>query len=229
MDRRFLTILAILVIIFGGIFVASQNSSSKSSGGKSSSNGQPTNHVEGQNAKNVTFVEYGDYQCPICGAYYQPVKDALTPDILQNIHFQFRNLPLSSIHQNAYAGARAAEAAGLQNKYWEMHDKLYENQQAWSSSNDPITIFTGYAKDIGLSTSQFKTDYLSDKVNNAINADLAEFKKTGKEQATPTFFLNGKYVANSEFSDPSTGAPSAEKLKQIINNEIAKKTSSTKQ
>src|SRR3954465_14281877 len=115
MDKRFLGILAVLVIVFGGIFVVSQKSSDSSNGTKSGSNkGQPTNHVIGDNAKNITFVEYGDYECPICGAYYQPIKQALTDGVLKNIHFQFRNLPRSSIPQNAFAGARAAEAAGLQ-------------------------------------------------------------------------------------------------------------------
>jgi protein-disulfide isomerase len=229
MDRRFLTILAVLVIIFGGIFVASQKASDSSSGGSSKSSGQPTSHTEGQNAKGLTLVEYGDYQCPICGIYYQPLKDALTPDVLQNIHFQFRNLPLSSIHQNAFAAARAAEAAGLQNKYWQMHDTLYENQNAWSASNDPLTIFIGYAKALGMDTAKFKTDYLSGRANSAINADVAEFKKTGKEQATPSFFLNGKSIPNSDFTDPSTGRPSADKIKSLINAEVAGKASSNKQ
>jgi protein-disulfide isomerase len=207
MDKRFLGILGGLIIIFGVIFAISQNSSNGSSGGNSG--GQPTNHVQGQNAKNVTFVEYGDYECPICGAYYQPLKTALTSDVLQNIHFQFRNLPLISIHQNAFAGARAAEAAGLQNKYWQMHDMLYENQNAWSQSSNPLSIFQGYAKQLGLNT--------------------AEFKKTGKDQATPTFFINGKYVANSEFSDPSTGAPNADKIQKVINDAITKQSSQSKQ
>jgi protein-disulfide isomerase len=227
MDKRFLSILAILVIIFGGIFVASQKSSDGSaSGSKGSGSGQPTNHVEGQNAKNVTFIEYGDYQCPICGAYYQPVKDAMTPELLQNIHFQFRNLPLTSIHQNAFAAARAAEAAGLQGKYWEMHDTLYQNQNTWSGSTSPANYFNTYAKSLGLNVTQFKSDYLSSKVNDAINADLAAFKKTKQEQATPTFFLNGKYVPNSEFSDPATGAPTADKIAKVINDAIVKQSSS---
>jgi protein-disulfide isomerase len=227
MDKRFLGILAVLVIVFGGIFVVSQKSSDSSNGTKSgSSKGQPTNHVIGDNAKNITFVEYGDYQCPICGAYYQPIKQALTDEVLKNIHFQFRNLPLSSIHQNAFAGARAAEAAGLQGKYWDMHDTLYENQNAWSQSSSPINIFEGYAKSLGLNITQFKADYLSSKVNDAINADTAAFNKTKQEMATPTFFLDGKYVANSEFSDSSTGGPSAEKINKYINDAIAKKTSS---
>jgi protein-disulfide isomerase len=224
MDKRFLGILAILIIIFGGIFIASQHSGNSSSGGTSST-GQTTNHTEGQNAKGVTLIEYGDYQCPICGAYYQPLKDALTPEVLKNIHFQFRNLPLVSIHQNAFAAARAAEAAGLQGKYWEMHDTLYENQNAWSESKNPLDVFQGYAKQIGLNETQFKSDYYSSKVNDAINADLAAFKKTGNDQATPTFFLDGKYVPNSEFADASTNAPNAAKITALINSEIAKKAS----
>src|SRR4051812_12848354 len=225
MDRRFLTILAVLVIIFGGIFVINQNKSDKTSTGNSTGNTQTTNHTTGENSKNVVVMEYGDYQCPICRSYYQPLKDA-SEKYAKNIHFQFRNLPLSSIHQNAFAGARAAEAAGLQGKYWDMHDTLYENQKAWSQSSSPINIFEGYAKTLGLNITQFKADYLSSKVNDAINADTAAFNKTKQEMATPTFFLDGKYVANSEFTDSSTGGPSAEKINKYINDAIAKKASS---
>lgn len=226
MDKRFLGILAGLIIIFVGIFVVTQNSGGGSSSGSSNSSSKTTNHVEGQGTSGVTFVEYGDYECPICGAYYQPLKDALTPDILQKIHFQFRNLPLTSIHQNAYAGARAAEAAGIQGKYWEMHDKLYENQSAWTTSSSPINLFEGYAKDLGLNVNQFKSDYSSSKVNDAIRADMAAFGKTKQQQATPTFFLDGKYIANGEFTDPSTGAPTPDKITKVLNDEIAKKSSS---
>jgi protein-disulfide isomerase len=229
MDKRFLGILTALIIIFGGIFVVSQNSSNGSNNKGSGGKGQPTNHVEGENAKNVTLIEYGDYQCPICGAYYQPLKQAISADMLKNIRFQFRNLPLSSIHQNAFAAARAAEAAGLQGKYWEMHDMLYENQNSWSESSSPISAFEGYAKVLGLNVAQFKADYPSSKVNDAINADLAEFGKTKQSQATPSFFINGKYIENSQFTDPATGAPTAEKITKAINDTIAQQSSSNKQ
>jgi protein-disulfide isomerase len=224
MDKRFLAILAGLVIIFGGIFVVSQNSNSSGSSGGSNS-GTPTNHVEGKGTKKVTLVEYGDYQCPICGAYYQPLKDVYAK-YSNDIYFQFRNLPLISIHQNAFAGARAAEAAGMQNKYWEMHDMLYENQNSWSTSNNPLSIFQSYAKSLGLNVEQFKADYSSGKVNDAINADLTAFKKTGKQQATPTFFLDGQYLDNSSLSDPKTGAPTLDKFSQVLDAAIAKKNSS---
>jgi protein-disulfide isomerase len=223
MDKRFLGILAVIVVIFIGIFAISQNSSSNSSSGsKSSTSSGPTNHVQGENSKNVTFVEYGDYECPVCETYYAPLKQAVTP-LLPDIHFQFRNLPLSAIHQNAFAAARAAEAAGLQNKYWQMHDLLYENQNQWASQSSPQDTFNVYAQQLKLNVDQFKKDYISSKVNDAINADLAEFNKTGQDKATPTFFINGTYIPNSSLVDPQTNAPTAEQITKAIQAEIAKK------
>jgi protein-disulfide isomerase len=227
MDKRFLAILAGLVIIFGGIFVFNQSSSNGSGSGTKNSS-QPTQHIEGKGQKKITLIEYGDYQCPICGIYYQPMK-VVAAKFSNDIYFQFRNLPLTSIHQNAFAGARAAEAAGLQNKYWQMHDMLYENQNSWSQSSNVQAVFVTYAQQLGLNTTQFKNDYSSDKVNRAINADLAEFKKTGKDQATPSFFLNGTYIDNSAFADAKTNQPNVEKISKVIQDEIDKQNSSNKQ
>jgi protein-disulfide isomerase len=232
MDRRFLAILAGLVILFVGIFVVTQHSSnSANTAGGSKNSTQATKHVEGLNQKNITLVEYGDYQCPICGAYYQPLKEAVA-QLNNDIQFQFRNLPLVSVHPNAFAGARAAEAAGLQGKYWQMHDKLYENQDpqgqsGWVASQNPLQYFDAFAQQIGLNTAKFDQDYKSTKVNDAINADLAAFNKTGKPEATPTFFLDGKYVNNLDFGDSKTGQPSAAKIVQVVNAEVAKKNSSS--
>lgn len=224
MDKRFWGILAVIAVIVLGAFWLT--SDKKDNGGGSST--QPTQHVEGKNAKHVTLVEYGDYQCPVCGSYYQPVKQAVQK-FSDDIQFQFRNLPLTSLHQNAFVAARAAEAAGLQNKYWQMHDMLYENQQAWSSLSNAEPTFEGYAKQLGMNADTFKKDYASERVNNLINADLAAFKKTGQDQATPTFFLNGQYVPNGKFVDGS-GAPSADKFTQILDDAIAKQSkNSTKQ
>jgi len=224
MDKRFLGILGALVIIFVGIFAISQKSSTNNSNANSSNASQATKHVIGQGQKGVTLIEYGDYECPICEAYYVPLKQAASQNST-DIYFQFRNLPLTAIHQNAFAGARAAEAAGLQNKFWEMHDKLYENQSQWANSSNPQTFFNSYAQAIGLNLNQFKTDYASSKVNDAINADLAEFNKTSQDKATPTFFLDGKYLSNSELVD-SQGAPSVDKITAVLKAEIAKKTTS---
>jgi protein-disulfide isomerase len=176
----------------------------------------------------VTLVEYGDYECPVCEVYYLPLKQA-TAQLSNDIHFQFSNLPLTAIHPNAFAAARAAEAAGMQNKYWEMHDKLYDNQSAWASSQAPQPIFEDYAKQIGLDTNKFKQDYASSQVNDSINADLNAFSKTGHTMATPTFFLDGQYVSNSELIDSTTGTPSSDKIVKLLQAEIAKKSSTSKQ
>lgn len=226
MDKRFMGILVGLVIIFIAIFALTKNSSNNS-GNSTSSQSQATNHTEGKSQSGVTLIEYGDYECPICGAYYQPLKQ-VSAQFSNDIYFQFRNLPLTSIHANAFAAARAAEAAGMQNKYWEMHDALYSNQSAWTSSQTPQSVFEDYARQLGLDLNKFKQDYASGKVNDAINADLAAFNKTGQAMATPTFFLDGKYIPNSNFSDPQTGAPSVDKFASVINAEIAKKNASTK-
>jgi len=225
MDKRFLVILAAITVGLAGVFViAKQSGDDKNGSGGSSSSAQPTNHKSGQGEAGVTFTEYGDFQCPVCAIYFEPVKQA-TAKYSKEVFFQFRNLPLVNIHQNAFAAARAAEAAGKQDKFWEMHDKLYENQTTWASSSNALNFFKTYAKAIGLDMAKFEKDYASAEINDAINADLAEFEKTGRDMATPTFFINGKYVANNDLSDPSTGIPSAELISAQLEKAIAEQTS----
>jgi protein-disulfide isomerase len=225
MDRRFVTILAVIILFFVSVIALNKNSANNSS---NSSTARASNHIEGNNKKNVTLVEYGDYECPICYAYYQPVKQVVA-QFNDDIHFQFRNLPLSSVHKNAFAGARAAEAAGLQGKYWEMHDKLYEQQDpngqgGWVASDNVLNdYFATFAQSLGLDVSKFKQDYSSQKVNDTINADLAAFGKTNQPMATPTFFLDGQYIDNGQIVDSKTGQPSVDKFGAIIKAEIAKK------
>lgn len=223
MDKRFLVILATLVVIFGGIFIFTQKSTSDETGNvKGSATASPSEHIIGEGTKNVTLTEYGDFQCPVCGIY-ETVLEQVRTTYAQDIHFQFRNLPLSSVHPNAFAAARAAEAASLQNKFWEMHDMLYNqtNWQAWTTSSSPIDLFKAYAQQLGLDVTKFQSDFASGEVNSTIRADLDAFKKTNKEMATPTFFLNGTYVENSKLSDQNN-RPVFEKFKAIIDTEIAK-------
>jgi protein-disulfide isomerase len=228
MDKRFLGILGTIIIIFIAVFAITQSSNKSPNNSSSTSGASATNHVEGGGAKNVTLQEWGDYECPICKQYYLPLKQAVA-QLMPDIHFQFSNLPLTAIHQNAFAGARAAEAAGLQNKYWQMHDKLYDNQNDWVSASNPETFFNTYAQQIGLNLAKFKQDYTSSQVNSAINADLTAFGKTHLDQATPTFFLDGKNIPNTVFLDSQTQAPSATQIVSVLNAEIAKKNPSSKQ
>ncbi len=155
----------------------------------SSGDAQPSNHIFGKGTKNVTLVEYGDFQCPICGSYF-PIVKQVKEDFKNDIHFQFRSFPLPQ-HQNAFAAHRAAEAASLQGKFWEMHDLLYANQQSWSSISDSYSVFEAYAKSLGLDITKFKQDFDSSAVNAVINADQKAGVDLGVD-GTPTFFLDGK-------------------------------------
>ncbi len=219
MDKRFWGALVIIVVVLGGIWWFT--SGSKNNSGSGSSN-QPTSHIEGEGKDGITLIEYGDYQCPYCGQYASIVSQVAS-DYNQEIFFQFRNLPLTELHPNAFAGARAAEAAALQGKFWQMHDFLYQenvlyyeqNESTWITATNPEPDFEQYARQLGLNVNQFEQDYQSAQVNNAINADTAAFAKTGQEEATPTFFLDGTKISPSE---------SFNSFAQYINAEILKKT-----
>src|SRR5215210_3953813 len=97
----------------------------------------------------VTLEEFGDYQCPPCGELHPTLKK-LKQEYGGRLNFIFRNLPLTQIHKNALAAAQAAEAARVQNRFWEMHDWLYENQGLWQDDVNPRSIFTKFAADLRL-------------------------------------------------------------------------------
>lgn len=176
------------------------------------SDGNIADHVFGKADSKVVLIEYGDYQCPYCGDAYPQVKD-ITDTYKDKIAFIFRNYPLATMHPNAKAGAAAAEAAGLQGKYWEMHDKLYSNQDAWTSlSTDKRTdMFVSLAKAVGVKDlDKFKTDMAGDDVNKKINFDLALGNKAGIT-GTPTFYLDGTKVSDTVASSVINGDGSAMK------------------
>lgn len=156
-------------------------------------NGTIGDHVAGSTAGKVILVEYGDYQCPGCGGAHPNFK-SLTETYADDVTFIFRNLPLTSIHPNARAAAGVAEAAGLQGKFWEMHDILFENQNDWGNldASKRATVFESYAKGLNLDIEKYNTDLAGTSVNQKIQFDQALFKTTGAELSTPTFFLNGE-------------------------------------
>ena len=164
-------------------------------------NGNIADHVTGNGDGKVMFIEYGDFQCPSCGGAYPGVK-TLIQDYGDKVTFVFRNFPLTTIHPNARAAAAVAEAAGLQGKYWQMHDTLYDNQNDWSSldASKRTTIFQTYAKSLDLDINKFNTDIAGAEVNKKISFDQALGTKLGVH-ATPTFFLNGTQVDDTTSSD----------------------------
>lgn len=203
MNKTFWGFIAAIVLVFGLVFYFTHNSSSNNSSG----NSKPTEHIEGNTSSSIKLVEYGDFQCPYCGAVYPTLQQVL-PKYLSKISFQFRNFPLTSLHPNAYAGARAAEAAGLMGKYWQMHDMLYQQNVTyyqdsqsgvtynnWINASNPLPDFDSYAKQLGLNVTKFNSYYNSNQVNNAIEADINAGNNLNV-QGTPTFFLDGKNIGN---------------------------------
>ncbi len=190
MDKRFLVVLAILILGLGGLFIFTKGRNS------TDTSGSVSNHVRGSGPVEITV--YGDFQCPVCRPFYYLEKQILEKYPNQ-ITLTFKHFPIDSIHPNARAAARAAEAAGLQGKFFEMHDMLYENQDSWSAASNPQTTFEQYASSLGLDLGRFSSDYASETVNGTINADKTASSKVGVE-GTPTYFLNGEKLDNNDIN-----------------------------
>jgi protein-disulfide isomerase len=193
MNKRFVLILVAFVVIFSGLLIANKRDNPGSNGDNNNpDSAQLSEHKVGQGTSGVTLTEYGDFECPACGQYY-PIVKQVKAKYGDQITFQFRHFPLSSVHKNAILSARAAEAAGKQDKFWEMHDLLYENQQSWGQSPNPQSDFEGYAQALGLDVNKFREDMKSDESNRVVQADLSEAQRLGFS-STPTFVIDGKKV-----------------------------------
>ena len=143
----------------------------------------------GNTKAKATLVEYGDYQCPHCG-YAHPLLKKLLQNNSDEIHFVFRNFPLAEVHPAAMMAAQAAEAAGKQGKFWEMHDLIYENQNDLHGNR-----FVDFAESLGLDLQRFGQDWKSESILAKIEADFESGIRSGVN-GTPTFFINGtKYEA----------------------------------
>lgn len=219
-SKQFWIIIALTVLIFGGIFVV--NSNKKAENSSTAKNSKGTEHIRGKNTAGVKLVEFGDYQCPGCGAFF-PTVEQVVQKYGDQIAFQFKNFPLTSIHPNAFAAARAAEAAGMQGKFWEMNSLIYTNQSTWSEQSDATPIFAKYAEQLSLNMEQFKKDSGSTKVNDLINADLAIGAKKGVS-ATPTFLLNDEKIDVSNSVDSFSAKIDAAIAKQAQKTNATSKT-----
>jgi protein-disulfide isomerase len=172
---------------------------------------EPPHTVGNANAP-VTLEEFGDFQCPPCGMMHPILKSLEAEYGPAKLRLIFREYPLVPTHAHALAAARAAEAAGLQGKFWEMHGLIYENQKAWAEAFDVRPIFEGYATTIGLDLNKFRSDNTSDAVERRIFLDGKRGHAMGV-QGTPTIFMNGREVPFESL------AP--DKFKALINAELA--------
>jgi protein-disulfide isomerase len=139
----------------------------------------------------VTIEEFGDYQCPPCGVLYPELEKIRADYGDSRVRLIFRHYPLVRIHPNALAAAHAAEAAGLQGKFWQMHDQLYRGQKSWEKSGDARTAFATYARNLGLDAERFARDMNNDETDRRIVADHERARTLGVD-STPILFVNGR-------------------------------------
>lgn len=149
-------------------------------------------HALGSMDAPVMLEEFGDFECPPCGALH-PVLKTMKAEFGPRLVIVFREFPMISLHKHAPAAARAAEAAGLQGKFWEMHALLYENQKTWPETSDVNPSLEQYATMIGLDMDRFKRDIASEIVDKRIALDRERGYWIGVN-STPTVFLNGREV-----------------------------------
>jgi len=173
----------VLVIVVAGVAIGSWRAHQRATPAPSVLE-RPGEHVLGPADAPVTIVEFGDFQCPACGAE-EPVIQKLLKNYATQVRFVFREFPLS-IHENAELAAEAAEAAGAQGKFWEMHDMLYKNQEHLTLAD-----VLGYATAIGLDVNTFQADLASHKYQPVVQKDIADGQAL-QVQGTPTFFINGR-------------------------------------
>lgn len=201
--KTWLIFVAICAVILGGFYFYSQSSRINvdsidilSIQAPSAQNGQIGDHLFGNKDAKVRIIEYGDYQCPGCKAT-APVLKAVSTKYKDKVAFIFRNYPLPG-HGNARAAAAAAEAAGLQGKFWEMHDTLYASQDDWENLDSKLRLdtFVSYAESLGVKRDTFVTDVDSKNVLAKINFDKALGTKA-QVSSTPSIFVNGELVDQS--------------------------------
>lgn len=169
-------------------------------------------HAIGPASAPVTLEEFGDFQCPPCG-FLHPELKKIANTYGPKVRIIFREFPLTPSHPHALTAARAAEAAGMQGKFWEMHGMIFENQRTWHSAFDARPVFEEYARAIGLNIDRYKRDVASPAVAERIFLDQKRahaLNVTG----TPTVFINGKEV-------PFDSLP-AERLGSLIDAELAR-------
>ncbi|MGZ5022427.1 MAG: DsbA family protein [Chthoniobacterales bacterium] len=170
-------------------------------------------HSRGENRAPVTLEEFGDFQCPPC----QNIATGLLKlehDYGTKLRVIFRQFPLA-IHNHADLAARAAEAAGRQDRFWEMHDLIYRNQLTWSQAADVEPIFAEYAKEVGLNVDRYKRDLVSEEVKERVHADQERGESLGVK-STPSVFINGHMVAPVSLNEPG--------VRRLIDDAIAGKT-----
>lgn len=161
----------------------------------------PKDHVTWSPKKKHILVEYGDLQCPACKAFHDSIKEIeKNKNVTDNITLVYRHFPLINVHQFAMEAALTAEAAGNQGKFFQMVDKLYDNQDDWSKEKSVTATFRKYAEDLKLDMDKYDADIKSEATKKVINADEAS-GNSYEVNSTPTFFLDGEKLDVATFDE----------------------------
>jgi protein-disulfide isomerase len=162
-------------------------------------------HIQGPQKAPATLLEYGDYECPNCGQGFTIVK--LVQNLFgNNLRFVFRNFPLTQIHPHAQHAAEASECAGAQNRFWEMHDILYQHQQALENED-----LESYAELLKLDIPKFRYDFYNHSFADRVREDFLSGIRSGVN-GTPTFYINGRRYNDSWDVDTLTAS-----IRSVIN------------
>lgn len=148
-------------------------------------------HTKGNDNAAVVVQEFSDFQCPYCAIHGATTVKKLIDEFGQDMRFEFRHYPLMRIHKQAELASIAAEAAGKQGKFWQMHDILYLNQSTWADNSNAKELFTNYANQLQLDVEQFKQDLGSNEIRATIGRDIRLGNSMGVN-STPSFYINGK-------------------------------------
>ncbi len=202
--------LVVIALLFSGKFLNPAPTPATSAEAASILTVVPDDHIKGNPNATVTLIEYLDFECEACGAYY-PVIKQLGAEFPNDLRIVTRYFPLAG-HRNSMTAAIAVEAASRQGKYWEMHDILFENQQKWGNKQMPTPqVFEQYAQQIGLNMSTFRADVADQTTKDRVQRDFDASEKLGND-STPSLFLDGKKIQNPG---------SYEEFKQLIATQLA--------
>lgn len=190
-------IIALVVLLIVAFIISNQDKAIDPASFASVETFEDQAHELGNFESDIRLIEYSDFQCPACKAA-EPTVKSIVETFGDQMVLEYRHFPLSSIHPNAEAAAKAAEAAAIQGKFWEMHDELFEHQDAWARSFNPEKYFIEYAKEIGLNVGRFRYDLDSDEVEDRVDADAAEAQNL-QLPGTPSFVYNGAIIDLNEF------------------------------
>jgi protein-disulfide isomerase len=161
-------------------------------------------HIRGNADAPTTLVEYGDYECPYCGRSH-PMVEEIRKRMGERLRFVFRHFPQNSVHPHAGHAAQAAEAAGAQQKFWEMHDMLFAHQADLAAED-----IHRYALRLGLEFYKFEADLSSERFVPRVRADIESGQRSGVTR-TPTFFINGTRFDGQRELEPLFAAIAAAK------------------